>query len=308
MKTLIATLAALLAVPLAAQDQASPSAPATPSCIAPEGWGEVVALDPDFVVFGELHGTNEAPAFVQSLICAEAKRGQRLLLAVEHSSWQNAAWQEAWALPHAAFRSTLPGLGWRGRDDGVASAAMLALVMDAHALKDEGASIDIVAFNGARDDTQRARFADLPAQGPHEAAQAENIAEAAAAKDYDRVIVLVGNLHAEIAPLSIGGPDFDPMAMRLRAYGAVLSLGMRHAGGENWSCQLAPGTKLAPEQEITDDMIRCAASRAGVEGSSDRQPHITVGSLADPQLERRFDGTFWLGPITASPPAFPAEN
>jgi hypothetical protein len=303
MKSLLVAVALCLPAALAAQG----GTPADDTaCTAPAGWDEVVARDPDFVVFGELHGTREAPALVQSLICAEAKREQRLLLAVEHSSWQNAAWQEAWALPHDAFRRALPDLGWRGRDDGVASKAMLALVTGAHALKDQGAAIDIVAFNGARDDIQRDRFADLPSQGPHEAAQAENIAEAAARNDYDRVIVLVGNLHAEIAPLSIGGQDFDPMAVRLRGYGALLSLGMQHAGGESWSCQLAPETKLAPEQEVTDDMITCAASRAGAEGSSDRPPHITVGSFTDPRLERRFDGTFWLGPITASPPAFPA--
>jgi hypothetical protein len=308
MKTLIAAVAAFIAIPVRAEDAAPSPAPAQADCTAPEGWGEVVARDPDFVVFGEIHGTTEAPAFVARIICAEAMQGRRVLLAVEHSSWQNSAWQEAWALPQAAFRQALPDLGWRGRDDGVASAAMLALVAGAHDLKDKGAGVDIVAFNGTRDDAQRARFGDLPAQGPHEAAQAENIAEAAARKDYDRVIVLVGNLHAEIAPLSIGGPEFDPMAVRLRDYGTVLSLGMRHAGGESWSCQLAPGTKLAPGQDVTDDMITCAVSRAGAEGASDRAPHITVGNLADPQLARRFDGTFWLGPITASPPAFPADQ
>jgi len=303
-KTLLAAIALCLPAALAAE----PAPETAPECAAPDGWADVVARDPDFVVFGELHGTREAPAFVERLLCAEAMQGRRVLLAVEHSSWQNSAWQEAWALPQAAFRQALPELGWRGRDDGVASAAMLALVTGANALKDKGAAIDIVAFNGARDDAQRARFADLPAQGPHEAAQAENIAEAAARRDYDRVIVLVGNLHAEIAPLSIGGPEFDPMAVRLRDYGTVLSLGMRHAGGESWSCQLAPGTKLASGQDVTDDMITCAASRASAEGSSDRPPHITVGNLADPQLARRFDGTFWLGPITASPPAFPADQ
>jgi hypothetical protein len=304
MKSLLAAIALSLPAALAADPPGMLGA--TSECIAPEGWDEVAARDPDFVVFGELHGTREAPALIARILCAEAKRGRRVLLAVEHSSWQNPAWQKAWALPHNAFSAALPDLGWRGREDGVASAAMLALVTGAHALKDRGAAIDIVAFNGTRDDTQRARFANLPSQGPHEAAQAENIAQAAAAKDYDSVIVLVGNLHAEIGPLSIGGPEFDPMALRLQAYGSVLSLGMRHAGGENWSCQLPPGTKLAPGQEVTNEMIVCAASSAGAEGASARGPHITVGALGDPQLERRFDGTFWVGPITASPPAFPA--
>ena len=300
MRIIIAALVATLTVPTLAEGNEAPQA----DCTAPEGWSEVTERSPDFVLFGELHGTVEAPALIARIVCAEAMQNRRVLLAVEHSSWQNAAWQMAWELPHDAFRAALPDLGWRGRDDGVASNAMLALVTSAHALKDRGAAIDIVAFNGARDEAQQGRFSNLPAQGPHEAAQAENIAEATAAKDYDRVIVLVGKLHAEIAPLSMGGPDFDPMAVRLRAYGSVLSLGMRHAGGETWSCQLQPGTKLAPGQEVTSAMITCAASRAGPEGASDQGPHITVGNLGDPALEGRFDGTFWVGPISASPPAF----
>ena len=308
MRILIAVFAMMLAVPALAEDTPANSPATETACTAPQGWDAVAAHDPDFVVFGELHGTREAPALIARIICAEAMQGRSILLAVEHSSSQNPAWQEAWALPQAAFREALPDLGWRGRADGVASEAMLALVIDAHALKDDGAAVDIVAFNGTRDDAQRARFAALPAQGPHEAAQAENIAEAAARKDYDRVIVLVGELHAEIAPLSVGGLQFDPMAVRLRGYGTVLSLGMQQAGGESWNCQLTPGTKLVPGQAVTDELITCGASRAGAEGSGDSAPHITVGNLADPQLARRFDGTFWVGPITASPPAFPPEK
>jgi hypothetical protein len=299
----ITLAAAFLASPVVAQDTPQPV-----TCTAPEGWAEVLARDPDFVVFGELHGTNEAPDFIARLLCAEAAKGRSLLLAVEHSSTQDTAWQQAWALPHQEFRIALPDIGWRNRDDGVASKAMLRLVLAAHALKESGAAIDIVAFNGTRDDAQRARFADLPSQGPHEAAQAENIANSAARKPYDRVIVLVGELHAEIAPLSLGGADFDPMAARLRAYGTVISLGMQHAGGESWSCQLPPGTRLAPGQEVTKDMITCASFRAKAEGAIERPPHITLGDLTIPRQERRFDGYFWIGPISASPPAFPSER
>lgn len=306
MKTLLVALALCLPAALAAE----PAPETASACTAPDGWADVLAQNPRFVVFGELHGTVEAPALVARIICAEAMQGRRVLLAVEHSSLYNTGLQAAWELPHDAFRAALPELGWRGQDDGVGSEAMLQMVLGAHALKDGGASVDIVAFNHTKDDAQRARFADLPSQGPHEAAQAENIAEAAARKEYERVIVLVGRTHAEIAPLrlSSGGPAFEPMAVRLRGYGTVLSLGMKHAGGETWGCALAPGTKLTPGQAVTKDMITCSASRAGAEGASDRAPHITVGNLADPQLAHRFDGTFWVGPITASPPAFPAEQ
>lgn len=306
---LFAMMLAALSGPVSATADAAPDIvtplEAKAFCSAPPGWAAVVARDPDFVVFGETHGTSEAPSLVARVVCAEALAGQRILLAVEHSASQNRAWQAAWALPHEEFRAALPDFGWRGRNDGVASEAMLALVLNAHALKDRGAAIDIVAFNGARDDEQRARFVDLPSQGPHEAAQAENIAEAAALKDYDRVIVLVGSLHAATAPISIDGPVFEPMAMRLRSYGAVLTLDMQHAGGASWSCQLAPDAKIVPGEPVTDKDIICAGHPQGADVRLDKPIFIAVGEFPNERLRAFYDGIYWVGTISASPPAYP---
>lgn len=205
-------------------------------CVLPPGWSAIAARDPQFVVLGELHGTKEAPAFVADLVCALAARDDKVLLAVEHGSTYDAGWQAAWALPQEQFRDAVLQHGWQGREDGVASISMLDLIVRAHALKEGGAHIGIVAFNSARNDDQRSRFADLPSQGPREAAQAENIAEAAASDYYDTVIVLVGSLQAIKAPTSIGGPEFDPMAARLASYGPVATLVMEHGGGSSWSC------------------------------------------------------------------------
>lgn len=308
MKSAVAAIAVALALPAAAQGTSPAPSAVQASCSAPEGWAEVLAREPKFVVFGELHGTEEGPEFIANLLCAEASRGQRLLLAVEHSSWQNTDWQNAWVLPHREFKAALPDLGWAGRNDGVASQAMLKLVLAAHALKEQGAMIGIVAFNGARDQAQNARFADLPSQGPHEAAQAENIAEATALQEYDRVIVLVGNLHAEIAPLDIGEETFDPMAKRLAGYGKVISLDMKHAGGTSWSCQLAPGVKPAPGENVTDDMIKCASYKQRAAVDLDRPSYIDISQSAAEALGGRYHGLFWVGPITASPPAFAVEE
>ena len=306
MKPLIAAIALCLPAALAAQDR---SPPVETPCTAPEGWSDILARDPDFVVFGEWHGTNQSPDFIARLLCAEAARGQRVLLAVEHSSYYNAGWQQAWSLSHDAFRAALPDLGWPGRDDGVASEAMLRLVLGSHALKEQGAAIDIVAFNGTRDDAQQNRFAGLPGQGPHEAAQAENIAEAAALKPYDRVIVLVGSLHAVTVPftLSSGGPEFEPMAMRLAGYGSVISLDMHHAGGTAWSCRIHPDIKRVPGQRITNDMIKCAAYEDKATAVEDRAPYIDISKAAADASGGRYHGVFWVGRITASPPAFAPE-
>ncbi|MFL0671621.1 MAG: hypothetical protein ACJLS3_09455 [Erythrobacter sp.] len=306
MRWLVAAFALAFPAALAAQAN-TPSAPT--ACTVPAGWDDILAQNPRFVVLGEWHGTNEAPGFVANLLCAEAARGQRLLLAVEHGAIYNPAWQAAWALPHDDFRAALPDLGWRRREDGVASEAMLALVLGAHALKQQGARVDIVAFNGARDDAQKARFADLPGQGPHEAAQAENIADAAARKDYDRVIVLVGSLHAEIAPVTVGNPAaaFAPMAMRLAGYGSVISLDMQHAGGTSWSCRTRPDVTLNPGEPVTDEMIRCAAYAHKPDASHSRPPFIDISQTAAKASGGRYHGVFWVGAITASPPALPPD-
>ena len=306
MRNLLAALALALPAALAAKES---TAPAPDACTAPAGWDAILAQNPRFVVLGEWHGTNEAPDLVARLLCAEASRGQRLLLAVEHGAIFNAAWQAAWALPQDAFAEALPDLGWRGREDGVASAAMLRLVLAAHALKDRGGGVDIVAFNGARDDAQQARFAHLPGQGPHEAAQAENIADAAARQGYDRVIVLVGSLHAEIVLVMVGNgvPAFAPMAMRLADYGSVISLGMQHAGGTAWGCRTRPDARVAPGTDITDDMIRCAAYAYKADSSDGRPPFIDISPAAAEASGGRYHGMFRVGSITASPPAFPPE-
>src|SRR3546814_3779562 len=112
-------------------------------------------------------------------------------------------------------------------------------------------AVDVAAFNGMRDDAQRARLAGLPGQGPHEAAQAENIRDAAAAGDYDRILILVGSFHARKSPVGEGADRFEPMAMRLARNGPTTSLRMRDAGGSLWNCIPKPGTHVRPGQPLT---------------------------------------------------------
>jgi hypothetical protein len=231
-----------------------------------------------------------------------------VLLAVEHSSVYDSGWQEAWALPKEQFRDALLQHGWQGREDGVASIAMLDLIVRAHALKEGGAQIGIVAFNGARDDDQRTRFADLPSQGPHEAAQAENIADAATRGGYDTVVVLVGSLHAMKTPTSIGGPPFDPMAARLAGYGPLVSLVMKHGGGSSWSCQLSDDAQFVPGQPLPENAVVCADHPAGASDRLEGNPFVSLSMPEGDAKNGFYDGFFWLGPISASPPAFSAED
>lgn len=279
-------------------------ADAARSCTLPEGWQAVDARKPRFVIFGETHGSVESPAFVGEVACGLLAGGKRILLGIEFDAHLNDKLRAAWRLPDAAFREQLPTIGWAGRADGVASRAMFDLLLRLHALKAKGAAIDIVAFNGARDRAQQLRFETLPGQGPHEAAQAENIADAAKAAPYDLVLVLVGGFHARQLPVGQGPDRFEPMALRLAPAGRVVSLQLRQAGGTIWGCQLKPGLQLGPGDAIPADAIECIEHAIKGEDDLHRAPFLHLGTEAD-STRTGYDGFFWVGALHASPPLIP---
>ena len=270
-----------------------------PECDPLPGWEAVAeASTGKYLVLGETHGSSEAPAATAEFVCAVSNDGP-VLLAIEFSSSSDDAFQRAWAAPPEQFRQRMfeEVPLWGKRNDGVASAAMLEMLERLHALKSAGRLIDIVAFNGAKNDTQRAAFAELPGQESHEAAQAANIREAAMAKDYRHVVVLVGNLHASKARTSLSGIEIRPMAMLLDQAEHVISLRMGSDGGESWNCVLDQSVQLKLGQPVTSDMLDCGAHT---------DPPTSDGKTRGFHLDQSiypgaFDGVFALGPITASP-------
>lgn len=276
-------------------------------CQVPIGWNDVAARKPRFVVFGEVHGTRQAPAFIGDVACALAARGERILVAVEHSATENDAFQKAWRLPNAQFPEVLKRAGWADRDDGVGSEAMLAFLIRLHHLARRGQLIDIVAFNGAKDAAQSRRFSHLPGQGPHDAAQAENIRVAAAAHPYDRVLVLVGNVHARKRPVEHSLAQFEPMAMRLGPPSSIITLNMQTTGGTAWNCELKPGVTPQPGKSLTQNDIACGSYPFSGDADLRRAPFIALGALQPTAIDPDYDGVFWLGKVDASPQAVVAR-
>jgi hypothetical protein len=293
-------LIAILLLLIAAQSN-TPEAPQNERCSEPKGWEQINARDPRFVVFGELHGTQQSPDFIANLACGLSSQGQKILVAVELSAAEDSKLQEAWKLPADRFDDALLESGWRGRTDGVASAAMFSMIVRLHNLKEQGSPISIVAFNGTKDRKKSVRFSDLPGQGPHEAEQAANIAEAANTSEYDRVLVLVGNFHARTGSVALPGVQFDPMAKRLAQYGSTVSLNMRYAEGTSWNCVLkAP--KEQNDKPVTADSLDCGIHHT--RGSKDigSEPFIELTPSPGTEQNADYDGYFWVGPISGSPP------
>ena len=98
-------------------------------CSMPPGWDEVDRLHPRYVVFGELHGTREAPAFVTQVVCALAARGKRVLFAIEHPATEDEALRDAWNLPERRFADALFRTAWTLSNDGRDSRAMFDMIV-----------------------------------------------------------------------------------------------------------------------------------------------------------------------------------
>lgn len=301
--TLVASLLLLMA-PEPRQVNANPGAqePQAEGCREPDGWDEVARRNPRYVVFGELHGTQQAQTFVGSLACALATKGERILLAIEKDATDDDALQAAWTLPSDRFDKALAKIGWARRQDGVASRAMFAMLVDLHKLKEKGLPIAVVAFNGDRDAAQGKRFADLAGQGPHEAAQAENIAQAAERGNYSRVLVLVGNFHAGKQRVDWDGLRFDPMAARLSGYGNTLTLNMHYAAGTSWACIRETASVASGEKPPTEDSPTCGLHLMRGNADLNRSPFIAVTPSTEGDPVPNYDGFFWVGAITGSPP------
>ncbi len=288
-------LAAVLLICGGASAQTPPSVER--SCNPLPGWAEIAAASAGkYLIFGETHGTLEGVRAVQEYVCQIADGP--VLLGVELPSSKNDALQQVWNAEQPAAGSLRGALleVFDQRLDGVGSQAMFDMMVALHGFKQSGADIDIVAFNGARDNDQKARFAHLPSQNPHEAAQAENIRTAAQKRRYDHVVVLAGSAHAQKSPFKIGGDPFDPMAMKLAPPDEVVSLRMEFGSGTAWTCRLKAGVELQGRRATHED-IMCGAHP--VNGLKSLPPRMELSSSSD----EGFDGYYSVGPVSASPPA-----
>lgn len=280
---------------LAASALQAPSA-----CTFPTGWRQIEGQRPRFVIFGETHGTQESPALVGRVACALSSGGKPVLVAVELDASSNAQLQELWKTPVRGFRQRVAQQlrGFAGRLDGVGSEAMLDLINRLHTLSQAGRKIDIVAFNGTRDDSQARRWSSLPHQAAHEAEQAENIAAAAEEKPRDAVLVLVGNAHAQKNPLEYPDIKYQPMAMHLAKTGRIVSLNEIYASGTTWNCLI----KRSSDAKVgTGTAADCGEHEIGGDPTP---PKTQVGLWATRQQgwNAGYDGYYWFPVVHGSRP------
>jgi erythromycin esterase-like protein len=272
----LASLVALVPALLACGSSAPPAAPAAPvaapSCGAPIRGLETLR-DAELLLVGEMHGTEESPAFLARLLC---ERGAApTVLGLEMPASEQPALDAFLASDGGALaiRALVAGAHWQMADqDGRSSLAMLALVETARRARQQGRALDVVAFD-----------IEPPGGADRDARMAKNLLAARAAHPGAALIVLTGNIHASTVKGTPWDPDLVPMGAHLRSADApVRSVDVRYAGGTAWVCMMDGGCGAA---ELT---------------GRDRGPAPFVEAITD---RPGFDAIYYVGALTASPPA-----
>lgn len=234
------------------------------------------------LVLGELHGTEQAPAFAAALLCTLVAEFNPWILAIELQADEQA--------PLEAYLRTGDELAlaehlrssfvWSTDvHDGKRSAAMLGLIKQARALVAQGKPVRILAF-------------DVPSQsgGPamdrHEA-MANALQRALQAHPDHQLLVLTGTSHAAKTAAASFNPS-SPSAIARLAHPQTVSLRMASEGGTAWVCM-----------GVMHGRPDCSAKPFAASGRrANKQPF----DLIEP-TPRGFDGYFYVGKISASPPA-----
>jgi hypothetical protein len=270
----IALFALVAACGTSSPPPAMPPAPVASPCGAPVRGLELLR-DDQLVLVGEMHGTEESPAFVARLLCERDERPS--VLGLEIPASEQAALDAFLASDGEApaLRALVASPHWQRasqEQDGRSSLAMLALVETVRRARMAGRSIAVVAFDvepGTGDDRDRR--------------MAQNQMAARAAHPGAALIALTGNIHARTAKGTPWDPDLVPMGAHLRIADApVRSLDVVHAGGSAWVCMMG-GT--------------CGAAELP---GKDRGPTPFVEAVTD---RPGFDAVYYVGALTASPPA-----
>jgi len=231
-----------------------------------------------YVMFGEAHGTVEAPGVFLDAVCAAAAT-RPVIVGLEYPPAEQKR-LDAYLRSDGGAKAKaglIAGPAWAEKA-GRASVAMLDLVEGVRKLKRSGANVKLLAFD--RDQTATGTTA------AREEGMARALIEAADGSDA-LIMVLTGVGHADREGFISAKPPFRAAAGALQA-SKVLSLAFARPGGEAWGCR-------APEQG--------AAEVCKAWPLTAREPVQARGIVLDPKLRGGFDGVFHAGRVyTASPP------
>ena len=254
---------------------ATPMPPPPAPIAAPVSTLDISALPPGgMAMLGDLHGTQEIPAFVGEVVTALAAR-EPVVLAIEipRDLGPSLATYLASDGGPAARQALIAGPWWQDEyQDGRRSVALVALIETTRALRAAGRDVVVVAIDDP-----------IPDSEAREAEMARNVVATREAHPAAAIVVYAGNLHTSRREVGFR-PGFAWMAMRVAAAGvAFTNLDPRWAAGTAWICRDA------------------VAANCGVKEVQGRE--TARGIRLERIKDGAYDGWFGVGPLTASPPA-----
>lgn len=219
------------------------------------------------VLFGELHGTNEAPAFLGDVAETVARTGATVRIGLEMTGAMQSA-VDAF-LRSDGGKDDVDRLTqhpfWRIRD-GRSSVAMLSLIEKARRLRNTGHAVDVFLFDVSAGSIQK-----------RDEKMARNILAAVATAPNAIHLILTGNLHART-----NSPRYMGWHI-MQAHESTLALNIAHRGGSAW-ISTTNGTgpqSLSGENRGNDPFIEWVKDWDG----------------------EAYHGTYYVGAVTASAPA-----
>ena len=229
------------------------------------------------VLIGEMHGTEESPAFVASMVCQARAANLPVALALEifveeAPRLSTFLKSEGTAADRAAL---LNSKFWQDEyQDGRRSAAMLTLLDRLRAMRPSQGTLEVTPIDPGSTAGAAARDRGM----------ADAIAKLAAANPRALVIALTGNYHTR----TVRQRDFDTMGTLLvgmRPPSTVTALDVAYDGGSAWVCMSA------------------VASECGSHPMGKRPAPAAPGITLYGETRGGLDGIYNVGSLTASPPA-----
>ena len=253
-----------------------------PAAGCPEVQGLDPLLEPGAVLLvGEMHGTEQAPAFVRDVACAASSKGLPISVGLEVDRAEDEAFQaylQSDGGTVARERLLAASFWQREFQDGRSSRAMLGLMEDLRKLAAGAGELQVFLIDRPEPPAKR------------DAAMAERVAESVAARPGDLLVVLTGNIHNRLTRGMPWNAELEPMGYLLAKRlpkARIVSLDMAYPGGTAWVCfGSAPSDCRA--QELGGS--KAAADRSGVE-------------LLENPAGEPYTGRYFTGPLTASEPA-----
>jgi uncharacterized protein (TIGR03067 family) len=184
------------------------------------------------LLLGEIHGTEESPAFALEVACHAARSGLPVVVGIElRPSEQERV--DAYMNSDGADddkRALLAGSPWQASyQDGRASHAMFDLIDGLRELRHGGLEVRAALFDASGSSGGQQRERDM----------ARNLSAVAARSPGAMIIALTGNIHSRITRGTARNSEYEPMGYllgRKDAVGRLISLNVAHAGGSAWIC------------------------------------------------------------------------